>query len=138
MLLNSHYKYYRLKPEEREALIEGVRRVLEEEGVVLAIVFGSFTELDSFRDIDIAVYTERAEAGLDAISKLAARLEEQIHVPVDVVPLESIPTKFRRYILTKGRVILERVAGLYEALVAQTVDELMLLERSEGRVSQQS
>lgn len=35
---------------------EAVREVLEEGGVELAIIFGSFVELESFRDVDVAVY----------------------------------------------------------------------------------
>lgn len=45
-----HYKYYRLNLEGRELIIERIRDILEEEGVPLAILFGSFVELDAFRD----------------------------------------------------------------------------------------
>jgi len=50
------YRYYRLSPEEKRALKEVIRSVLEKRGVELAIIFGSFTELESFRDVDVAVY----------------------------------------------------------------------------------
>lgn len=123
MSLNSRYKYYRLSLGERKA----IKELLKERGIVLAIVFGSFVDMDSFRDIDVAVYAGRLGMDLNLMLKLAADLEERLRVPVDVVPLESVPAKFRHYILTKGKVILEEVAGLYEALFMQTLDELMLL-----------
>ncbi|MBS7638229.1 nucleotidyltransferase domain-containing protein [Candidatus Bathyarchaeota archaeon] len=133
MPLDERYRYHRLDAEGKQGLIEVVRRILEERGVTLAIIFGSFVELDSFRDIDVAVYIGPMEADLDAIFKLTAEIEEEIHIPVDVVPLESIQTKFKHYILTKGRVILEREPGLHEALIIQTIDEQILLEGKEGQ-----
>jgi len=121
------YKYYELSGEEREALIEAVRRVLgRDDRVLLAVIFGSFVELESFRDIDIAVYAVGME--LREIFELSARLEEEIKVPVDLLPLQELPPSFRHYILINGLVVLERVAGLYEALISQALDELMLME----------
>ena len=45
---------------------------------------------------------------------------------MDVVPLQNIPPKFRLKILTKGVVIVEE-SGIYEALLSQTLDEIMTL-----------
>ncbi|MEM0225862.1 MAG: nucleotidyltransferase domain-containing protein [Thermofilaceae archaeon] len=121
------YRYYRLSPEERRTLKEAIRSTLEGRGVELAIIFGSFIELESFRDVDVAVY---ARGGLDLndVIKLAAELEERTRTPVDVVPLEKAPPRFRHHILTKGEVLLEKQPGLYEALLMLTLDELATLE----------
>ena len=118
------YRYYELSGEEREALIEAVRRVLgRDDRILLAVIFGSFVELESFRDIDIAVYAVGME--LREIFELSARLEEEVKVPVDL--LQELSPSFRHYILVNGLVV-ERVAGLYEALISQALDELTLME----------
>ncbi|MEM4444584.1 MAG: hypothetical protein QXJ21_04360 [Thermofilum sp.] len=121
------YRYYRLSPEEKRALKEAIRSTLEGRGVELAVIFGSFTELESFRDVDVAVYA-RSSLDLDDAIKLAAELEERTRTPVDVVPLEKASPKLRHHILTKGEVLLEKQPGLYEALLLQTLDELATLE----------
>jgi len=128
-MLGEKFRYYVVSREEREAIVAKVREVLEDEGVLLAILFGSFVELDSFRDIDLAVYTRDYE-DLSFIFRLANRLEEELGYPVDVVPLNIIPPRFRHYILTKGVVIVEEKPGLYEALLTQAMDEIEELKRS--------
>ena len=122
------FRYYRVAREGREAIIAKIRKVLEDEGVSLAVLFGSFVELDSFRDIDLAVYI-RGDEDLSFIFRLANRLEEELGYPVDVVPLNTIPPRFRHYILTKGVVIVEREPGLYESLLIQAIDEIEELKR---------
>ena len=122
-MLNERFRYYRVSKEERETIIAKIKKILEEENVLLAILFGSFVELNSFRDIDVAVYVRDSD-DLDFIFKLASRLEEELGYPVDVVPLNIIPPKFRHYILTKGVIIVEKKPGLYEALLIQTMDEI--------------
>ncbi|MEM1913608.1 MAG: nucleotidyltransferase domain-containing protein [Thermofilaceae archaeon] len=121
------YRYYRLSPEERRTLKEAIRSTLEGRGVELAIIFGSFIELESFRDVDVAAYA-RGGLDLDDAIELAAELEERTRTPVDVVPLEKAPPRFRHHILTKGEVLLEKQPGLYEALLMLTLDELATLE----------
>ncbi|ABW02263.1 nucleotidyltransferase family protein [Caldivirga maquilingensis] len=119
------FKYYRLNEEERRRVAEKLREVLVTEGVKLAIIFGSFIELGSFRDIDIAVYLEDP-GDLDKILRLGVKLEDTIKIPVDVVPIQELPPKLRHKILTKGMVILEE-PGMYEALWSQTMDELTIM-----------
>ena len=121
-----HYKYYRLSLEERELIIERIRAILKEEGVPLAILFGSFIELDAFRDVDVAVYLRRVDP--DHLLRLANRVEGELGLPVDVIPLNTVSSKFRHHILTKGCVILEEQPGLHEALIIQALDEITLLE----------
>ena len=116
----STYKYYS-RP--RSEIIPKLRRILEsEKEVLLAIVFGSFVELDSYRDIDIAVYSLKKT--LDYLAKLSAKLELELGIPVDITPIDELPAKLRYKILTKGIIILEKTPGLYEALLSQTLDEI--------------
>jgi len=127
MFLESEYRYFRLSEHEKEKILEIIREVLEQEDkVLLAIVFGSFVELESFRDIDIAVYS--LDSSLDYIVSLSIKLELKLDIPIDIVPLTEIDTYFRYYVLTRGKVILEKVPGLYEALLRQTEDELLTIE----------
>jgi len=87
--------------------------------------------MDYYRDVDIAVYTVRKD--LKYLAELEARLELEVGVPVDIVPIDEISTRFRYNVLTKGIVIVEKASGLYEALLNQTIDELIDLELAEGK-----
>ncbi|MDK6027917.1 nucleotidyltransferase domain-containing protein [Ignisphaera sp. 4213-co] len=116
------YKYFRGGKEEKLNIL---KKALENENrVLLAIVFGSFVELESYRDIDVAIYT--TDTSLDYLIELSIKLEERVGVPVDVVPLVELDPKFKWKILTKGVVIVEKVPGLYEALLNLVQDEMML------------
>lgn len=119
------YTYYTLGEGERVKVISKIREVLAKEGVSLAVVFGSFVELDSFRDIDIAIYV-RGGANIDKVIELANELEEVLGVPMDIVPIDEVEPNFRLNILRRGVVVLEE-PGVYEALLMQTIDELTLL-----------
>ncbi|MEM1744126.1 MAG: nucleotidyltransferase domain-containing protein [Candidatus Nezhaarchaeales archaeon] len=131
---SERYRYYRLDPREKGAVRGAVREVLEEGGVELAIIFGGFVEMESFRDVDVAVYAGSRELDLDAVIKLSVKLEERLGIPVDVVPLNLVSPSFRHYILTKGKVVLEKRSGFYEELLLRTLDELALLESEEAVV----
>ena len=123
----STYRYYSRPKEE---VIPRLRRTIEpEEEVLLAIAFGSFVELDSYRDIDLAVYSLRKDLGY--LAKLSAKLELELGIPVDVVPIDEVPAKLRYRVLTRGIVILERVSGLYEALLGQALDEMYYADRND-------
>lgn len=71
-------------------------------GAVRLILFGSSLDTpDEARDIDLAC---------DGVSgwklyELAARLEEELHAPLDIVPL-SPQTRFTRLIERRGKVLL--------------------------------
>jgi len=71
-------------------------------GAVRLILFGSSLDTpEEARDIDLAC---------DGVSgwklyELAARLEEELHAPLDIVPL-SPQTPFTRLIERKGKVLL--------------------------------
>jgi len=108
-------KYCRMDLEEK-GVIEKFREVLLAEGVRLAVLFGSFVEVKSFRDIDVAVY-------LDRVLEIEVRLEERLGIPIDIAPLQSLPPKFRLRVLTKGLPIIEEL-GLYGAMLIQALDEL--------------
>ena len=109
----SNYKYFRGgKKEKLEKLREALMR---EDKILLAIAFGSFVEMESYRDIDIAVYS--LDDSLRYLAELSMKLEEKIGVPIDIVPITELDPKFQLKILTKGMIIIEKQPGLYEALI---------------------
>jgi len=72
-------------------------------GAKRLILFGSAMESpETARDIDLAC------DGVDGwkLFELGASIEEEIGIPVDIVPLEPT-TRFTRYIAKKGRVVYE-------------------------------
>ncbi len=72
-------------------------------GAKKLILFGSAVESpETARDLDIAC------DGVDGwgIFELGAQIEEEIGIPVDIVPLQPI-TRFTQYITKKGRVLYE-------------------------------
>ncbi|ADM28655.1 DNA polymerase beta domain protein region [Ignisphaera aggregans DSM 17230] len=119
------FRYYRMDQEEKRKVIEKLREVLQAEGIRLAILFGSFIEAESFRDIDIAIYLEDPQ-DLDRVLEIGMRLEEKLDIPIDVAPLQFLSPRFRLKVLTKGLPIIEE-SGLYEAMLIQTLDELIIM-----------
>ncbi|ADY01550.1 DNA polymerase, beta domain protein region [Vulcanisaeta moutnovskia 768-28] len=132
MEFSGEYIYHSMRREERELIISRIRDILREYGISLGILFGSFVELNEFRDIDIAVYGKNLD--LNALLSLGTRLEEVLGMPVDVVPLINIDPKFRLSIMEHGLIILEAVDGLYEALIRETLDELYLVMRDDDSI----
>lgn len=122
-------RYYRLSGEEKRIVLEKIRRVLLSEGVRLGIVFGSFVDMDCFRDIDIAIYINGREE-LDKILGIGVRLEEELGIPVDIVPLQSVSPTFRLKILRDGIIVVEE-PGIFEALLQQALDELTIMKFEE-------
>lgn len=85
-----------------KAQIERIISLAKSYGATRLILFGSVVENPSeARDIDIAC---------DGVTgwklyELAAKLEEELHTPLDMIPL-SPPSRFSKHIESKGTVIL--------------------------------
>ena len=127
-MLNSEMKYFSLNAEERAKLISKIKDVLSHDSqILLAIIFGSFIELDSFRDIDVAIYAPNVP--LKHLLHLSVKLENELGIPVDIIPLNELPSRFKYHILVSGKIIIERKRGLYEALLSQTLDELIAMNK---------
>ncbi|MEJ7614667.1 MAG: nucleotidyltransferase domain-containing protein [Candidatus Fervidibacter sacchari] len=87
-----------LTPEEREAIIESLRRELQKRlEIVFAYLLGSFAEGLPFRDIDIAVWVEGVsrEQALDYEAQVATDLTRIWGIEVDVRLLNFAPLGFR-------------------------------------------
>jgi len=79
-------RYFEVGEDERRAIIGRVASVLRGLGISLGIIFGSFVELDHFRDIDVAVYGrgigqwiqkayESAQAGATIVMLIPSRTD---------------------------------------------------------------
>jgi predicted nucleotidyltransferase len=82
--------------------IEKIVSLARSYGATRLILFGSIIEEPTeARDVDIAC---DGVVGWK-LYELAARIEEELHTPLDLVPL-SPPSRFTRHIESKGRIIL--------------------------------
>ncbi|MBM4056114.1 MAG: DNA polymerase III subunit beta [Planctomycetes bacterium] len=85
-----------------QAQIDKIVSLAKSYGATRLILFGSSIDTPAqARDVDIAC---------DGITgwklyELAARLEEELHTPLDLIPL-SPPSRFTKRIESKGRIIL--------------------------------
>jgi predicted nucleotidyltransferase len=106
---------YVLNDSGKEKIFEDISLALNRhKEIVLAYIFGSFVQSDTFSDIDLAVLTDRElEAPLDFELKLEIELEDVVHYPVDVRILNRAPLSFCQNVIRYGRVILERDANLH-------------------------
>lgn len=120
-MVSEKYIYYKGRKEE---LLRTLKEFLEKEpDVVLATVFGSFVEDELYRDVDIAIYATREELGY--YLTLGARLERAAKVPIDLVPLREVPPSLALKAL-RGMVLVEKLPGLYEALLSKAYEELSI------------
>ena len=82
--------------------IEKIVSLARSYGATRLILFGSIIEEPTeARDVDIAC---DGVVGWK-LYELAARIEEELHTPLDLVPL-SPPSRFTKHIESKGRIIL--------------------------------
>jgi len=118
------FRFFDLKPEEREELLGRLRRELgKREEVKLAIVHGSFLTGRPFRDVDVAVYVVVEGDLLDYKLRLEEELERELGYPIDVAVLNEAPPWFVRRVLREGRPLLARQPLLLEKLLLKAVDE---------------
>lgn len=85
-----------------QSLIEKIVSLSRTYGATRLILFGSAADRpEEARDIDLAC------DGVPGwkLYELAARLEEELHTPLDIVPL-SPPTHFTKFIEARGKALL--------------------------------
>lgn len=98
-----------------DALIPVLRTHLERErGIGFAYLFGSVAKnrAQSGSDLDIAVWFDASRPEPDSwatrATELAAVLEDALHLPVDVVELNTAPAALRHNVLSHGRLVMSR------------------------------
>jgi len=124
----------RMPFEEREKVIEAIKRLLEDdECVVVAVIHGGFLSSEVFRDIDVAVYLgECVDPGrrLLYVEALRDRLEKATGIGVDIQVLNEAPPTFVYRVLKEGRVIVERVSGLSILLKIHALEDVRRLRKA--------
>lgn len=102
----------------KESIIERIREYLSHKReVILAYVFGSFLESDSFKDMDIALLLDAKIGGASEVSfpkfalKLASELERSVAPPrldFDLKILNLTPIYFQYEVVKKGTLVFSR------------------------------
>ena len=106
-------KRFVVKEEEYKKNINDVKEILsKEENILFAYLHGSFSNLDNFGDIDIAVFLNHVPDNvLDIINlefDLGKKIEKTTSFPTDVRVLNSAPPSFRYNVIKKGIKLLEK------------------------------
>lgn len=117
-------------------LFDGVtNRLMKEEHILFAYLFGSFSQdkqrLDS--DIDLAVYYDIVSSEMDQLD-LTADLMEITGCKVDLVVLNLAPPLLKFNVIKQGRILFDRSDDCHTHFCVQTLFEMedvrRLLRRS--------
>jgi len=126
--------FYRFGRKEKKKIIGRVGRLLAgEKGILLAIIFGSFTRRSSVRDIDLCVYSVPT-LNLNEVLSLNAKIELDLGLPIDLVELTYLPPSFRLKVLKNG-VLVKGSETLLHQLADQAYSELMSWENYSKKAS---
>ncbi len=89
------FTYHKASEEDKKKIITIIKQVLSKrKEILVAVVFGSFTNSNTFRDIDIAVFTgytipyNKVEEYQETLAK---ELEKQLKIPVDITIIDYAP-----------------------------------------------
>ncbi len=131
-------RYLEMTEDEREKVIEELRRALEGvKSVVFAYLHGGFVERRFFRDVDVAVWLADPGDSLRVEVDLSSELETRLGVPIDVHVLNEAPLPFRHHVFAEGVLLFSRDETLRLRLVDETLrlyfDLRLLNELASGR-----
>ena len=96
--------------------------------ILFAVLYGSASEGLPFRDLDIAVFVDRAllpaSADLDYGFKLADDLERLAQVPVDLCVINDAPLGFR-YNVSRGKALVVNDGEAFARFLERTWDDYL-------------
>lgn len=118
---------YRLSIEKKQRVLERLASVIgQKNDILFAYTYGSFAEDLPFHDIDVGVYLANGEpaSALHFALELAARLEQDVHFPVDVRILNFAPVLFLYHVFL-GLVIFDRNDDFRADLAERTVQRYL-------------
>jgi len=108
-LREAGFKYRKLTADEKETLLNGLRKELESvDGVLFAYVHGGFVEMEVFRDIDVAVWIKNPEDAFNYEVDLSAKLEASLKAPIDLHVLNEAPLSFKHHAFTRGKLLFSK------------------------------
>jgi uncharacterized protein len=112
----------RLKPEELVQHLTGRPEIL------FAVLYGSASEGETFRDLDVGIMLDRAQVpasfDLNYAFSLGENLQKVLRFPVDVRVLNDAPLPFR-YNVSRGIPLVVRDWGAWFAFRERTWDEYL-------------
>jgi uncharacterized protein len=109
MLERRFYKENVVSDKFKKEILEIIKGYfLNMEGVVFAYLYGSFSNSDTFRDIDVAIFTGKSTEEMVIESDLAYELTEKTGYPVDVKVINKAPIALQMSVLRDGKLILSR------------------------------
>lgn len=95
----------RLDAETRESLSDKLKEALfSHQRIIFAYIFGSFIHEETFRDIDLAIFTN-GETGFELESDLSMQLSEAVGFDVEVRALNDAPLSFQMAVLREGKLL---------------------------------
>lgn len=84
-------------PVSKEVILQKVKTLVwAHEEIVFAYLFGSFTEKEDYRDIDLAIYLDETHPRANNLFydvELSREMEEMLKIPVDIVILNHAPDR---------------------------------------------
>jgi len=120
---NINKKVYQLSVEEKEQIMQRLAVLMKnQEQVIFAYIYGSFTEDIPFHDIDVGVYVKdikKEEASSYAL-ELSQTLYATLKIQADVRVVNFAPVSFLYYVI-RGRLILERDENIRVQIVEDTI-----------------
>ena len=114
---------------DRQLIVARLNRELEARSeIVVALLHGSFTRGEAYRDIDVAVWLDPGRLSTDERFRYALDLSVHLHVqlgrPIDVRVLNDAPLAFRYHAL-QGRPLVVRDEEFLDELRARTWDDYL-------------
>ncbi len=93
---------------ERQRLTQAIKeRLMREPDVLFAYLHGSFVNVESFRDIDVGIFTA-APMGFSYESDLSYELSRALSHEVEVRAVNEAPVAFQMAVLRDGKLLLSR------------------------------
>ena len=103
----------RIGEEQQRGLITELKtHFSKRDDVAFAYIFGSFSEGNSFRDIDVAVYLLEYNEESVPESDLSFALSKSTGYPVEVMILNRAPVSFQLSVLKKGVLLVSKSEDL--------------------------
>jgi len=92
----------------RESLSGRLKEVLfSHQNIIFAYIFGSFIHGETFRDIDVAIFT-KGKTDFELESDLSLKLSEVVGFDVEVRGLNDAPLSFQMAVLRDGKLLFSR------------------------------
>ena len=127
--------YYSINLNKLRPALERILR--EDNRVKVAIIFGSILRRKDVRDIDIAIYAY-PPLSLKEILLLGDKIEREVGIPIDIVPLDEIPPKLQYRVMMQGIPIIIRDKNLYNKLALLALGQTQDVMLKSGDISKTS